>query len=137
MCTDALFSWGACLRFFNKHLFLSQLQSFNPDKLTGVNGRIYRYETVYLLMCPKDIATTTCCFQYYHVFMTSLAEMPIISPTSSRLTTMKKWYLTYWDFFPLSFSISAHHYSFQIQGVRYLTVWWFCHSESRRLKTWF
>lgn len=26
--------------------FLSQLQSFNPDELTGLNGGIYRYETV-------------------------------------------------------------------------------------------
>lgn len=51
MCADALFSLGSGRQFYNIHLFLSQLQSFNPDKLTGVNGRIYRYETVHLLMC--------------------------------------------------------------------------------------
>lgn len=106
MCTDALFSWVSGLQFFNIHLSHSQLQSFNPDKLTGgewqnlliwncilinvPNGYFYNHLLLSVLPCPHD-------FSGNGLVNT---DMPIISPTSSRCSHEEIIYsLTFYLFF--------------------------------------
>lgn len=138
MCTDALFSWVSGLQFFNIHLSHSQLQSFNPDKLTGgewqnlliwncilinvPNGYFYNHLLLSVLPCPHD-------FSGNGLVNT---DMPIISPTSSRCSHEE---IIYSLTFYLFFSICALN-SFQFQDVRHLTDWYFCHLMPARLKTW-